>query len=326
MRKLFTLLLTAFTITSFAQEIPYTLEVFGEEYSDLEGATSLNDGQVWDDPSYVIPIGFDFFMMNYPIEEFALTGGGAILVPNIETFNTHLLIAYGSDIMDAGYGQDSSLSSISHVTEGEFPNRICKIEWKNCSFWNEYDAYGTSTNTVNFQVWLYEGTYDIEIRFGPSSIKAGDLVHDFNGEAWSGIIKNMDLINEQWQAFWYPSTQNESWVLETAASFDEIGTMPFYGGDPANGAVFRFATGLVSVEEELSEEIKVYPSLFGENTTIFSDANHNYRVYSLTGQQVEQGRTLQGRTPVSMAAHPAGIYILQVDDGQQTQSYRLIKQ
>ncbi|NNE54866.1 MAG: hypothetical protein HKN32_02515, partial [Flavobacteriales bacterium] len=155
MKKLFTLLFASSVLLTNAQD-PFTLSIFGDDYVPLEGSTSLNNGEVWDDPSYDIPIGFDFYLFDQGMQNILLSdwGVGGMLTTPVTGDEIQILVAYGSDIIDPGYYQDSSQANISYQVDGNFPTRIFKLEWDNCAFWDELSDTGTSGNRVSFQLWL----------------------------------------------------------------------------------------------------------------------------------------------------------------------------
>ena len=187
--KFFTLLLAiGWATSSFCQT--YTFSAFTGGYNNLVVPTSLNNGQIWDDPNYTVPIGFTFEYFGEATTSMYISNDGlGGLLKSGECGvdpNESYLFAYGADIIDRGYDGTGSLSNISHKTQGTVGSRICKVEWNNVGFYNgNDDGNGNKIDYLNFQLWLYEGTNAIEIHFGPKSISEPTV--DFEGETGSFV-------------------------------------------------------------------------------------------------------------------------------------------
>jgi len=174
----------------------YSLAVFSEPYVDLTGGTSVNNGDIWDDPAYTIPIGFPFELNGNTVTFLTFYGTGSLFMgngtnPDIATF----VFPYENDILDRGEVSGVSESPISYLLEGTSPNRIFKMEIKNAGSYYEFDALGTTDMFFNHQLWLYEGSNQIEFRYGPSSIDDPDLWYA-DGGALIGVT-NVDVINDE---------------------------------------------------------------------------------------------------------------------------------
>ena len=92
-----------------------------------------------------------------------------------------MIIPYGADIADRGYNTPISESDVFYKLTGEPGSRIFKLEWKNVGFYREIAEQGTANNYTNFQLWIYEGSSDIEVRFGPNYTPDFDYIHFDNG-------------------------------------------------------------------------------------------------------------------------------------------------
>ncbi|MEK6616027.1 MAG: hypothetical protein AABZ32_07945, partial [Bacteroidota bacterium] len=163
--------------------VPYTFSYSMGTYTNLVNPISINAGLTWDDPTFSIPIGFNFTLWNNTIstintDVFWL---GGILTPSVSGIQPFL--GYLADITDRAStptnwdGMPGSLSPISYEVTGTTGNKIFKMEWKNAGFYEDINNNSVSTDYVNLQMWLYEGTNNIEIRFGNSSITQPNLVY-----------------------------------------------------------------------------------------------------------------------------------------------------
>jgi len=158
-------------ITILLQAQIYEVSVDQGTYQTLEGATSVTNNMEWDDPDYTIPIGFDFVLYGNTIDTLFSNRDDIILYDqNFDVNDTmySIIVPLLANLVDLGYDSGESLSNISYTVEGEIGGRICKVEWSNAGF---YEEFGYSASSfVNIQLWLYEGTNELEYHFGESDI------------------------------------------------------------------------------------------------------------------------------------------------------------
>ncbi|MEZ4800125.1 MAG: hypothetical protein R2809_10195 [Flavobacteriales bacterium] len=60
-------------LASNAQEFPYSLTSLNETYQNLDNPTSLIPAEVWDDPEFIVPLGFDFTFFGSVITELQMS-------------------------------------------------------------------------------------------------------------------------------------------------------------------------------------------------------------------------------------------------------------
>ncbi len=174
-------------------EFSYSLSVTSDVYNPLVNATSINNGEVWDDPEYIIPLGIPFTLNGNDITFLEFAGVGALLLSatandDIET----AVFPFENDLIDRGETSGVSQSPISYTVEGEPGTRIQKIEWSNAGSYLEY-ANGSQDMYINLQLWLYEGSNKIEFRFGDLLIDNPDLF--YSGGTYMGV-SDIDNLNE----------------------------------------------------------------------------------------------------------------------------------
>lgn len=311
-----------------AQTFPYEFSVLTETYTDLEGSTSLNNGQVWDDPEYIIPIGFDFNFFGNTSSTLFMTGVGAGFFFPVETDFAHILFPYSSDIIDAGYANDESLSNISYITEGEPGSQIFKMEWNNCGFYNEVADLGVANNIVNLQMWLYEGSNDIEVRFGPNSIKSDGLVHD--GFLTTLFAEEVGMQQDTLTSVFALQGDPQAPNVFASEDINELFTQTFLEEDPSNGTVYHFGSTFVSVEDEPAarENWLVWPSVVTDqlNIQIDNDSPVQFVLHNLAGQQVVDQQLQDRLSTISLAHLPAGIYMVRLQQDLSVQTYKIVKQ
>lgn len=226
--------------SSQAQTFSYFLEIETDTYTDLEEATELTSiGDFWDDPEYNIPIGFsfDFYGETYTNTQIIGLGLGSWLAfqdpYTVDSIN--FLIPYFDDLADIETIDSLNQSTISYTTEGLVGERILKIQWKDCGFYEEIFGTGTANNTLSFQLWLFEGTNNIEVRFGPSMLPDSATVHDY-GSPVVGIIEDYSANSDTFENFWHLSGSVATPTMLTSdASIFYSYSVPGLDADPPEG-------------------------------------------------------------------------------------------
>lgn len=323
-------------LTLNIQAQSYTFSVSNGSYSDLVGGISLNNGMTWDDPQFTIPIGFNFQYFDITIshlfiEDFAL--GGLLTNDTSETGIIPLLIPYGADIIDRGYdfNADSSttgsLSNISYLIEGAAGNRILKIEWKNVGFYSELGDDNISTDYTNFQLWLYEGTNDIEIHFGPTSVTQPSLSYDGETGTYVTFISEYDIENGV--------LINDGIILEGNASsptmklFSNFDSLTFLNGTIPNGTIYKFSNNNTGIFEFKNSTIDVliYPNPSNDYFNVVF-AKEDIKVDSLSilntyGKTVKEISYVGNGIDISDLTN--GVYFVQINTAKGQSTKKLIK-
>lgn len=252
-------------VSSFGMSQGYSFSVSTETYTDLTGETSLNQGTVWDDPDFAIPLGFDFyfFTSNYSTLYITDDGLGGMLYDQttpVSTTNIALFVPYGADIIDRGFNSGVSESDISYKIEGSPGNKIAKIQWKNVGFYSDLDDDNVSTDYTNFQMWLYEADGTIELRFGPSSVSQPELCYDGETGSFITFVPSLDyntgvVLEEGFILSGDPSNPN-------FMAMNDINNLSFLSGTVPNETKYTFSHPAADVEEEIIAEIdfNVFPN------------------------------------------------------------------
>ena len=325
--KNFYLTLCAFLLSAglSAQTFNYEFSSFSSDYEDLTDATLAIDYS-WDDPNIPIPIGFSFSFEGLVNDTIYITdysvGGMLVLEPTADPID--FLIAYNSDLTDAGYETGEYLSPISYKTEGEPGFRICKIEWKEAAFYNEVSTGQTPANLVSFQLWLYENTNDFEIHYGPHTIKDFDLVHD---EGWltNGIIQDIGLFDGNF-AMGHTTTGDPSNPTITSSAEEIILVTSGLYNNPSNGTVYRFGSTFVSVEENIdNNNWTAYPNPAKDNVLISTDSDElvSYDLLDLSGRIIENGQIVQQKR-LDVSEFETGIYLIRLSTASSIKTLQLV--
>jgi hypothetical protein len=280
--------------TRTSGEFTYTLTVLSEPYVELTGAISVNNGEAWDDPEYFVPIGFPFELNGNTITALQFYGVGSLLISNVS--NPDILAAvfpYENDLIDRGYINDISESPISYKVEGTAPNRIFKLEISNAGSYYEYEEFGTSDMFFNHQLWLYEGSNQIEFRYGPASIDdPGTWYAD--GGAYVGLT-DVDLNTDEFI--------NPHFIAgDASAPFLSINDITLEG-TPGEDVVYR-----------LSLPAPLEVTVTGVNSTSSCNPNGSATAQATGGTEPYSYEWSNGETTQTITNLDAGTYTVTVTD------------
>ena len=313
MRGFYLSLLTAALSSGSLLSQYYTTSAFTAPYAPLEEPFILDLGAGWDDPEMMIPVGFDFPVFGTPTSQLLLTGVGEMLMaPSLDGM-MDFLFPTSLDVCDVSPIEPGSLSRIQHLTTGNAPNRICKIEWSNVGFYNEVYGPGTAIQRANYQVWLYESDGAIEFRFGPNTVL--DAVALADGFFSSGVIENYDYdYNGMFQI------GNGDPAVGSFSYYTNLMEFVYGGagwtGMPANGQVYRFANPSASIASApVQEGVRMYPNPVRDVLTLQvpqgAEGARWMRALDAMGREVHAALLQPGtQAQWEVGAWPAGWYTL----------------
>jgi len=246
----------------------YTFSYSTGTYAPLMGTTSLNNGQTWDDPADVIPIGFPFTLFNLAIDslDFNAGLGGSLANTNFDFYIEPMVF----DIIDRGYNGSTSLSPISYKVDGVTGSRIFKLEWQNVGFFDDYDSINAFTDYISFQLWLYEGTNDIEFHFGPSSIN-----NIYNIYAVTGLAMGLDDLS--YTDVYFLDSLATSPTMRTTA--DPNNGYYFLTGTPPSGIIYKFTHNGASIG--INENNNIY------NVSLYPNPTIGFTKIKISGNKAE---------------------------------------
>ncbi len=328
MKKAISFLLLAIPILTYGQ-FNYTVNVFNGPYTPLTTGTVVSGGTMWDDEYHTAPIGFNFSLGQLQINTLSFTGGAFAASDTEGTVSGFFLT--GADLYDRGNaGGSTALSPVRYELTGTAGSRIFKMEVYNAGFWDEYDLYTTNNDSVCFQIWLYEGTNVVELRFGPSKIShPADYFFLSSGNALLGYVKNIDFDNGNMDKMYYLTGTAAAYIIDSTTDLTSVS-----GGlniHPANGTVFRFTPKPVNVNEvsKLLQGVDVVNTLSNNTITVKNNTTVTvqYRLISSNGTQTSiNGKALQGNYQIDISNLPAGMYILQCYNADGMMHKRIVKQ
>jgi len=308
----------------------YTFSATTGTYTGLANPVSLNNGQVWELPDFEIPIGFDFWFFNSSIDSlyFFEDGSGSVLSTSKLQSGLHkLLIPYGTSLIDRGYGTSFSQSPLSYELSGDPGSRVLKVEWKNAGFYGDFENNGTSTDYVNFQLWLHETTGHIEIHYGPSLINYPEL--DFNDESGPSVSLipsydyNLDIFSPN--SLWLEGNPISPLMI---TSNDFV----FLNGSISPNTIYKFDNLTVSSPGITVNEPVVYPNPVKNLLNIRLNTELTYPatvlICDITGRTVYNtsiNASQTGELQIDVSAITAGLFQLIIQKGNETYTSRFVK-
>ncbi|PKP26252.1 MAG: hypothetical protein CVU03_04345 [Bacteroidetes bacterium HGW-Bacteroidetes-2] len=323
MKKIICLMLLMLPLITFSQS-NYEFTATNEVYTDLVGSTSLNNGQTWDDPEFVIPLGFDFQIGTHTFSTIYIVewsvGGILSSNPNFSGI-VPIFAPISQDIIDFGFGTGNSLSNISYLTEGTSGSQIFKIEWNNVGFFDD----ATENDFMNFQLWLYEGSNTIEYRYGQSQIN--NPSGSFEGETGPvvSLLASYNLETDELEdnAFFLtgnPENPNFNIIEPGNQGFDGalVGMIP-------EGTTYRFVQDLLSINDYVINDFAIFPNPAKDFLNIESTNNTDFSIsiYNSVGQEVLKSKKAE---QLNISDLPRGFYIVQFETNKSKVSKKLIKQ
>lgn len=326
MKKLLFTLFVFIQFQAFSQEMPYALTVLNESYNELSEAGSAVNNELWDDPEIILPLGFEFQLMDEVITDILIAGPGGQIISWVEQDSVNFLAPYLADMMDAG-NDSTSLSPILYTTEGNPGSRIFKLEYRNAGFYAEWQESGTFDNRISFQMWLYEGTNVIEYRFGENLVTQGTLVH-FVGAPIIGIGSQADASGKGgWENFWLLTGDPLNPEIYNLQSQFEI--PPLLNSEPPAGTVYHFAPLFAGVDETSGNKspfARIYPTLVSDQISVNLELNQSIaRILDLSGRVISEHLIQRGINQIDLSALANGQYFVQITGGDEIINQRITK-
>lgn len=299
----------------------YSFSTFTANYQNITG-TVVSGGLKWDDPNFQIPIGFNFQLYNgIPNDTINFFGGEAVTFndPNSDPYITAAFPMF-EDLCDRAFdpntdneGDAGGISDLSYTTTGTPGARICKIEVKNAGFFGENEANSTSASFVNYQIWLYETTNDVEFRFGSVSIQNHTL-NLTNGTAGfvCGMFDSLDVNGTAYVATasnMLNGPHNAPSMVALNPNLTDV-----ISGNIQSGRVYRFAKSIpTSIKSQASSlaGVSLFPNPAGDvlNIKLVDQKEVVVDFFDVSGKLI-YSETTNGK--VSTSSLPNGFYIVKV--------------
>lgn len=320
-KNILALVLTLASAGVFAQQAVgphYAFTNYSSSFTPLEEATSLDGGAIWDDPTWTVPLGFTFYTANDTITTLYVGELGTTVYGIQDDSLSDIFLPYFDDIANAD--NDTLVSPVSYVVEGPPGFQICKIEWLNVGFYEDWAANGTYTNTTSFQLWLYENSNVFEYHYGPSNITNPSIVHMFGAPA-AAFLENLNQnTGFNWDGFYSVTGNTDAPTITTVTNAEVLAAqgIPSYAllnGEPAEGTVYRFAPTFVNVEENSLATFDVFPNPTSGVLNVFNPTQEVVlaQILSADGKIVQVETLHSGRNSIHTENLSSGFYILRVN-------------
>lgn len=313
----------------------YTLSSTTQPYTPLTtGATSVNGSTAWTSESYSIPLPFSFqlndtrTMSNYNLFL------GTSLSPASDTNSNTLLSGFSvmdAFIVDRGYISGISASPIRYRTDGTIPSRIFKLEYANAGFIQELMNHSTMNDSVNVQVWVYEGSNVIEFHYGTAKVSYPSEYFLNTANPFISYISDINPNDLSNATFYYLKGNALIPTLDSIAGVNVSPTIQTINQYPPSGTVYRFTPKTTTaINDKALESVKVFPTVVDRSFRISSvpQGNYQYHLYSIDGRNTEIYGMLQpGENEIACNNLSGGLYLLNVTNtsSQNTISYKIIK-
>jgi hypothetical protein len=333
MKKIFFVLASLSATLSFGQLSMgnYIVKIqTAQPYTALSAGTNISSGIIWDEENFKIPMGFTLGLDGKTTSDFSIVAGN-IFAPMSDTIGVvNGFFSFGaSDLIDRGDLTGGAKSPLRHLTTGVSPNRIFKFEAFNAGFFDEEDIYGTLNDSVNFQIWVYETSNIVEIRFGSSKITHASDYFYSGGSPLIGFAKDLDL---DMFTITKGYTLKGSTTAPTIDSFTDFMTSPpVMTSYPTNGTVYRFIPKAVAAsigETTIAHYFNVYPTIATNNINI--DYNQSQKstiqIFASNGQLTKSGEIERGTNTIDISALATGNYVLKISNDEGNVSYKFVKQ
>lgn len=228
----------------------YLLETLDQPYVPLTegvvlGSENWDAFMGWDDPEFLVPIGFDFDFGGTVISNMVQVEEGATFAASEFAYdygsNTAMFGLFGQiDIVDLALtGIDSlNASTIRWHTSGDPGQQVFTLDFANAGLFDEVFSDATETfSSMSLQFRLFESTGVLEIHYGPSSLSdAGfGILQNNPFSGWHALFPTVDSYYDG-GSFILTNLNTELMYTDNGSVFQGI---PFVGF-PEEGRLFRY--------------------------------------------------------------------------------------
>jgi hypothetical protein len=330
MKKSILVLAFVFPFLSAAAQVsdPFFFLTIGEQaYTPLSNQNSLTQGIPYDDPEYIVPIGFDFEYLGYTYQTLYFAGVDSYGMElefrgSDDTYPVCRISPCMLDIIDGQYNIEGKADSdIRYEIEGPPGNQVFKLEWNNVAFYNEGEPYSMR---LDAQMWLYQSSGIIEFRYGPRTELDYNVILDYTGVPIM-FMRNINMNDGTWEAAQaLIGTPEDPEFTEIQNAFD-LNDSPYLPALPNDGVVYTFSPLLVNLKE-VEKNLRVFPNPVDDMLFIELDG-HGKQDWQLTngqGQLVMSGQTQSNTERLDVSNISAGVYFLNIFDNNSSHVEKVV--
>jgi hypothetical protein len=325
---LLTIYLLLTVICSTQAQCRYDFSVAQDTYQPLTTGTSLSGTLRWDDINFKRALGFGFELDWMPVNTYSLVCNSKGQFLGGDT--TSLLSGFclmDADLQDRGKMDTIARSPIRYAITGNAGSRIFKIEFFNAGFWREKELYNTMEDSLNMQVWLYEGSNAIELRYGPAKISHASDYFIYGGNPVIGFVRDAGLFSLNLSKLYYLKGSPGSPVMDSCGSniTNVSSSLTSY---PPEGTVYRFQPRTNSINNVTGtlQHIRLLNNITSTALHLHSEYKDiTYQVVSLNGTINAKGQLTSGNQQLDVSQLPAGTYLLKLTGAEGNNTARFTK-
>lgn len=328
MKKVLTSLFILFFLSALHLNAQYNYSYTSAPYANLASPQIISSNvPTWDDDYWTHEIGFpvNVFGINYD-SAVVISNGELMLYQTIDSANfvyladtLPVLIGFGEFISVNGTGdlvaRSPGSSPISYELSGVTGSRIAKFEWKNVGFYEDTSA--TYNDFMNFQIWIYEITGDVEYHYGTGSVSEvsyGGSPGPVIGIAPFDLDPNYDFLPGIF-------LQGDSTTCISGPTYNVT------NGTPVPNAVHRFANlATVGIKENIAQGFSMYPNPANDKVNLVLPQGNQLITFTdisgrvCLGEQSNDG----GNISISLEGLQAGVYLITVSNEAGISTQRLV--
>lgn len=326
MKKTFTSLLILFLISALHLNAQYNYSYTSAPYLDLVNPDTISSNVPdWDDDYWTHEIGFQVNAFGTLYDSVVVESNGELLLYNSldsASFFYHpdtfpVFIGFGDFMSQTGTGdlryRTNGASPISYALTGLPGARIAKFEWKNSGFYNDTIAI----DFINFQIWIYEITGDVEYHFGTSSVTPNSY-----GGSTGPVIGIAPYVADPDYIF-LPGI----FLQGDSTSCTSVSTYVTTTGTPVLNAVHRFANlATIGIQENAATGFSFYPNpAIDKVNLVLPQGNQLITFTDISGRVcLREQNNAGGIFSISLEGLQAGIYLITVFNESGVSTQRLV--
>jgi hypothetical protein len=313
-----------YSITDNENTINYGFKKGSDSYIPLLSPVLLTNSEIWNS-TLNYTIDFDFRVYDKAYTKINVISGGGITFSGEDEKQLYIYHTVFGGYMLQSKGDTVAKSSICYEIVGPEKKHILKIQWANAGFVQWYTTSDTA-DFANFQIWLYEEDYHIEIHFGENFTDPGTYGYPdgtSDSDPGTGI---MFLFNDCSSMLCISGTaDNPSYDFLNFCSPNQR----FIDGTPSSGIIYNITTDYVSTEikKEAIHPLTVYPNPIESEFFVNNDkVIDQIRIYNINGEIIYfQRNTGQTQLRIQLGNIKSGLYLIEISDQDKCRTYKLIK-
>lgn len=295
MKNLYLLLAFSLILTHEPRAQEYQFSTTVETYREIDGAFPVKD-EFDSSSQFGVNLAGDFIQLyghKYELEvptPLIIMGDGVISAFDPDADKAAFIYGFRNQLKSKPNGQ----SLISMVFEGQKDMGIMKVQYADVGLKGAHDSI-----YLNFQIWCYQQSGDIEIHFGPNNL-TGNLPPAEIGLWQTPLDTNSDEGLRNLLLSGDPQSPTPNIDVEEA---------PQLNGFPQEGRVYRFDYNISSTTKKPLAELSLYPNPANDYIKLKAGTPvSQIEIYSMNGKLL---KTIKEPTSmIDIAGMPEGCYML----------------